>query len=140
VSASADAAAGFVTRLGLTSGQVVQELGWDDDVDDALRVAIEDAVDGDLLDEDAIEVADVVLLWWRADDGDLVDALVDALTNLGERGAVLLLTPKAGRAGQVQPSDVSEAALAAGLHGTSSVSAGPDWGATRLVAPRSARR
>jgi hypothetical protein len=127
VSASADAAAGFVTRLGLTSGQVVQELGWDDDVDD-------------LLDEDAIEVADVVLLWWRADDGDLVDALVDALTNLGERGAVLLLTPKAGRAGQVQPSDVSEAALAAGLHGTSSVSAGPDWGATRLVAPRSARR
>jgi DUF3052 family protein len=142
VSDTADAATdkGLTDRLGLRPGQVVQELGWDDDVDDELRVAFEDAVDGELLDEDADEVADVVLLWWRDDDGDLVDALVDALTNLGDRGAVVLLTPKAGRAGHTPPSDVVEAALAAGLHGTSTVSVGPDWGATILVARKSARR
>jgi hypothetical protein len=142
VSDTADAATdkGLTDRLGLRPGQVVQELGWDDDVDDELRVAFEDAVDGELLDEDADEVADVVLLWWRDDDGDLVDALVDALTNLGDRGAVVLLTPKAGREGHTQPSEVVEAALAAGLHGTSTVSVGRDWGATILVARKSARR
>jgi hypothetical protein len=139
VSASADAAAGFVTRLGLTSGQVVQELGWDDDVDDALRVAIEDAVDGDLLDEDAIEVADVVLLWWRADDGDLVDALVDAIGALADDGVVWLLVPKSGRPGHVEPGDVTEAAPTAGLSQTSSISAAKDWSGIRLVTPKAAR-
>ncbi|GAB3598137.1 DUF3052 domain-containing protein [Angustibacter peucedani] len=141
MSASADDAdRGFVGRLGLQTGQVVQELGWHDEVDDDVRVAIEDAVDGDLLDEDADDVADVVLLWWRDDDGDLVDALVDSLTNLAERGAVVLLTPKTGRDGHVPPSDVVEAALAAGLHGTTTFSAGRDWSATRLVAPKNGRR
>ena len=65
---------------------------------------------------------------------------MDALTNLGDRGAVVLLTPKAGRAGHTQPAEVVEAALAAGLHGTSTVSVGPEWGATILVARKSARR
>ncbi|GMA89328.1 hypothetical protein GCM10025868_45780 [Angustibacter aerolatus] len=85
-------------------------------------------------------MADVVLLWWRDDDGDLVDALVDALTNLGERGTVVLLTPKAGRDGHTEPSEIAEAAPAAGLHVTSSVSASKDWGATILVAPRGGRK
>src|SRR4051794_173071 len=116
VSDTADAATdkGLTDRLGLRPGQVVQELGWDDDVDDDVRVAFEDAVDGELLDEDADEVADVVLLWWRDDDGDLVDALVDALTNLGDRGAVVLLTPKAGRGGHTQPGGGGGARLAPG--------------------------
>ena len=85
-------------------------------------------------------VADLVVLWWREDAGDLVDAPVDALTNLAEGGAVLLMTPKSGRDGHVEPSEISEAALSAGLHGTSSLSAGPDWSGTRLVAPKSGRR
>ncbi|GAB3680729.1 DUF3052 domain-containing protein [Angustibacter aerolatus] len=142
MSATADPAAEkkLPDRLGLRAGQVVQELGWDDDVDDDLRVGFEDAVDGELLDEDGQEVADVVLLWWRDDDGDLVDALVDALTNLGERGTVVLLTPKAGRDGHTEPSEIAEAAPAAGLHVTSSVSASKDWGATILVAPRGGRK
>ena len=64
MSDTADAATdkGLTDRLGLRPGQVVQELGWDDDVDDDLRVAFENAVDGELLDEEADEVADVVLL------------------------------------------------------------------------------
>jgi hypothetical protein len=142
VSSTADAAAehGLVARLGLKQGQVVQELGWDDDVDEDFRVALEDAIDAELADEDSDDVADLVVLWWREEDGDLVDALVDALTNLAEGGAVLLMTPKAGRSGHVEPSEVSEAALSAGLHGTSSLSAGPDWSAARLVAPKAGRR
>jgi hypothetical protein len=142
VGSTADAAAehGLVARLGLQRGQVVQELGWDEDVDEAVRVALEDAVDNDLADEDSDDVADLVVLWWREDDGDLVDALVDALTNLADGGAVLLMTPKSGREGHVEPSEISEAALSAGLHGTSSLSAGQDWSGTRLVAPRTGRR
>jgi hypothetical protein len=130
-----------MARLGLKPGMLVQEFGYDGDVDDDLRVAIEDAVDGELADEDGIDdVADVGLLWWRDGDGDLVDSLVDVLTNLADQGAVLLLTPKSGRDGHVQASEIEEAALTAGLHATTSVSAGADWIVTRLVAPRGGRR
>ena len=52
----------------------MQELGSDSDVDDDVRVLIEDAVDSELI-EDAMEVVDLVLLWWRDDDGDLAEAL-----------------------------------------------------------------
>ena len=38
----------------------------------------------------------------REDDGDLVDALVDAITPLADHGVIWLLTPKAGRAGHVE--------------------------------------
>jgi hypothetical protein len=52
---------------------------------------------------------------------------------------IWLLTPKAGRQGHIEPSDVNEAAPTAGLSQTSSISAGPDWSGTRLVAPKSSR-
>ena len=68
---------------------VVQELGWDNDIDDELRVAIEDPIDADMVDGDHGNVVDAVLLWWRDDDGDLVDGLVDALTDLVGGGADL---------------------------------------------------
>jgi hypothetical protein len=84
-------------------------------------------------------VVDVVLLWWRDGDGDLVDALVDAIGPLADNGVVWLLTPKAGRPGHVEPSDISEAAPTAGLAQTSSISAARDWAGARLVAPRAAR-
>jgi hypothetical protein len=120
---------------------VVHEFGYDSDVDEQLRAAIEDAVGSELGDGEASdEVADVAVLWWRDEDGDLVDALVDVLTNLAERGVVILLIPKTGRDGHVQASDVEEAALTAGLHATTSLSAGADWIATRLVAPKGGRR
>jgi hypothetical protein len=81
----------------------------------------------------------VVLLWWRDGDGDLVDALVDALTPLADGGYIWLLTPKAGRPDHVEPSDIGEAAPTAGLSQTSSVSAARDWSGTRLVAPKARR-
>ena len=123
-------------RLGLKPGTVVQELGWDDDVDDSIRAAIEDTIDSDLVDGDFGDVVDVVLLWWRDDDGDLVDALVDSLTDLVRGGAIWLLTPKVGRPGAVDAADVAEAAPIAGLSTTTTVAVGKAWTGTRLVAPK----
>ena len=143
MSATADAAEGRrqqAGRLGLQPGQVVQELGWDEDCDEDLRVAVEAATATSLVDDTYDDVVDVVLLWWRDDDGDLVDALVDALTTLGSGGVIWLLTPKSGRPGHVEPSDIGEAAPTAGLSATSSVAAAPDWSGTRLVTPKSSRR
>ena len=126
-------------RLGLRAGLVVQELGWDEDCDDDLRADVEDVTGSELVDVDLGDVADVVLLWWRDGDGDLVDALVDAKTDLVEGGMVWLLTPKVGRAGHVDPSDVTDAAPTAGLATTTTVSAADDWSGIKLVAPKSAR-
>lgn len=131
---------GIVARLGITADHVVQEIGYDDDCDDALRAAIESVTGEELLDEDTDEVVDVVILWWRDFDGDLVDALVDAIAPLTDQGSVVLLTPKPGRDGHVAPSDIADAAPTAGLQQTSSFSASKDWQGTRLVAPRAGRR
>ncbi|MFI6927123.1 DUF3052 domain-containing protein [Nonomuraea spiralis] len=130
---------GLAERLGLKPGQVVQEIGWDEDVDDELRDSIEDLTGNELLDEESDDVVDVVLLWWRDDDGDLFDALSDAMRALAEGGQIWLLTPKAGRDGHVEPSDIGEDAATAGLSQTSSISAAPDWSGTRLVAPKGRR-
>ena len=84
--AAADAP-NYAQRLGIHKDQIVQELGWDEDTDDDIRADIEDACGGELLDEDSDEVVDVVLLWWRDDDGDLVDRADGQLTDLlGARG------------------------------------------------------
>lgn len=125
-------------RLGLTSGMVVMEMGFDDDVDHDLRDALIDRC-GELVDEETDEVVDAVLVWFRDGDGDLVDLLVDALGPLADNGVVWLLTPKAGRDGHVEPGEVSEAAPTAGLQQTSTISAAPDWSGVRLVAPRAGR-
>jgi hypothetical protein len=122
--------------MGFTTGTVVQELGWDEDVDDSLRMQIEDAIDGDMVDGDYGNVVDAVVLWWRSEDGDLVDALVDALPDLVEGGVIWLLTPKVGRPNAVDAADVTEAAPIAGLAITTTASVSKDWTATRLAAPK----
>jgi Protein of unknown function (DUF3052) len=129
----------LVNRLGIKPGHVVQEIGYDDDVDESLRDSVEALEGTELVDEDYDDVVDGVLLWWREDDGDLVDALVDALTPLADGGYIVLLTPKTGRAGHVEPSEIGEAAPTAGLSQTSTVSAGRNWSATRLVSPKARR-
>ncbi len=133
---------GLAERLGIEPGQVVQVLGAEEPeyVDTALLDDVEARTGAELIyGDDTDEVVDVVILWWREGDGDLVDALVDALTNLGDNGVVWLLSPKAGRDGHVEPSDIDEAAPTAGLSSTSSTSAAPEWSGTRLVAPKAAR-
>jgi hypothetical protein len=129
-------APGAAARLGFKPGMVIQELGWDSDTDDELRVAIEDTIDADMVDGDYGNVVDAVVLWWRAEDGDLVDGLVDALTDLVGGGAIWLLTPKVGRPNAVDPSDIAEAAPIAGLSQTTTAAVSKEWSATRLIAPK----
>ncbi|MDN4163550.1 DUF3052 domain-containing protein [Nocardioides abyssi] len=127
---------GPAERLGFTKGMVVQELGWDNDTDDDLRVSIEDTIDADMVDGDHGNVVDAVVLWWRQEDGDLVDGLVDALTDLVGGGVIWLLTPKVGRPNSVDAADIAEAAPIAGLSQTTTAAVSKDWTATRLVAPK----
>ncbi len=96
---AADDAPNYARRLGIQKDQVVQELGWDEDTDDDIRADIEEACGGELLDEDADEVIDVVLLWWRDGDGDLVDRLMDAITPLADDGVIWVRHPQDGQAG-----------------------------------------
>src|SRR3954469_24342444 len=133
------ASTGMAARVGIKPGMVLRELGWDEDADEDLRDAISEVSGGEMVDEDTDEVADVVILWWREDDGDLVDALVDAIAALADDGVVWLLVPKSGRPGHVEPGDVTEAAPTAGLSQTSSISAAKDWSGIRLVTPKAAR-
>ncbi len=142
MSTSADRAAprGLAEKLGIDPGAVVQVVGAGDDVDQEFLADVASRTGTELITtDDSDDVVDVVLLWWREGDGDLVDALVDSLTNLAESGVVWLLTPKAGRDGHVEPSDIDEAAPTAGLSSTRSTSAAPEWSGTRLVSPKAAR-
>lgn len=138
--AAGDAVGGVAERLGIKPDMVVQEIGWDDDVDDDVRAAIEETIGGEMLDEDAQDVIDVVLMWWRDGDGDLGDALVDARTPLDDDGVIWLLTPRTGQPGHVEPSEVAEVIPSVGLAQTSTVGVGDAWAGSRLVSPRGGRR
>ncbi|WP_047691101.1 DUF3052 domain-containing protein [Kocuria sp. ZOR0020] len=127
---------GSFSELGLTEDSIVQEFGYDDDVDFALRERIEDLTGEEILDEDDQEVVDAVLLWWRDGDGDLVDALVDTQSQLDDGGVVWLLTPKSGRDSYVNPGEVEAAASTAGLHRTTTAGVSEDWSAVRLAPKR----
>ncbi len=126
-------------KLGLTGGLAVQELGWDEDVDEALRDQLMDQIEADFVYE-AVEAVDVVLLWWRDEDGDLVDGLMDALKDLSPTGHLWLLTPKVGRAGFVDPADLADGSIGAGLSLTGSAQVSREWQAHKLVRPKTGRK
>ena len=127
---------GVVESMGFKPSMIVMEIGYDDDVDDELRDAIESHVE-ELVDEDSDEIVDVVLLWYRSDDDDLTDTLVDAVGPLADDGMIWLLTPKRGEGGYVEPSDIAEAASVAGLSQTSVRTVSDEWSGTRLVGRKS---
>lgn len=132
---SAQGPSATVERLGIAKDQLILEVGFDKaDCDLALRTAINEKTGNDFLTSESQEVVDAVILWWREDDGDLVDELVDALTYLTEDGPIWLFTPKMGRSGYVEASDIQDAAPTAGMSVTTSFSVGADWSATRFVA------
>lgn len=139
MASSAESAAALAARLGVVPGQVVQELGWDEDSDEQLRAAVASAINGEIVDADFEDVVDVVLFWFRDGDDDLVEALMDAIHPLTDQGVIWLLTPKPGRVGFVEPEEITEAAPSAGLQATSTISAAPNWQGTRLVAPKAKR-
>jgi hypothetical protein len=123
--------------MGFAAGELILEVGHDQDCDEDLRGAIETKTGSVLLGSESDEVVDAVLLWFRQDDGDLVDELVDALTYLTENGPIWLLTPKVGVEGHVDAADIQDAAPTAGLTQTVSFLACSNWSATRLVARKS---
>ena len=126
--------------MGFAQGEIVLEVGYDSDCDDALRKEIAATVGTKFLEGSATEVVDAVILWWRDGDGDLVDELMDALTYLSETGLIWVLTPKVGRDGHVEPSDIQDAAPIAGMSQTSTLVVANDWTATRLVARKAGKR
>lgn len=136
---TAPGAGSRAAAMGFEPGVVVQELGWDDDVDEQLRDEIMDLIGEEFVYE-ALEAVDVALLWWRVEDGDLADGLVDALTDLAAHGRIWLLTPKVGRDGYVEPTELAEAALTAGLALANPASVSNDWQAHKLVRPKGIRR
>ena len=138
--AEGDSGLNYAQRLSIHKDQVVQELGWDEDADDDIRVDIEEACGAELLDDDADEVIDVVLLWWRDDDGDVADGLVDALRDLSQEGHIWLFTPKIGQESHVDPTDIAEATLAAGLVLANPATVSSQWQAQRIVRPKGGRR
>ncbi len=121
--------------MGLSKGMVVQELGWDADVDDDLRNDIMDAIDADLVEE-ALEAVDMVLLWWREEDGDVTDGLVDSMTDLSSAGVIWLLTPKVGRDGYIDPADLAEGTSTAGLTLSAPANLAKDWQGHKIVRPK----
>ncbi|MEU7291649.1 DUF3052 domain-containing protein [Streptomyces exfoliatus] len=127
--------ADYGARLGFSHGLVVQELGQDDDVDDSLRESVEEAVGGSLVSDDHPGTVDVVLLWLRQADGDLVDILTEAADPLSPDGRIWVLTPNPGKPGHLEPGEIEEAASGAGLSRTGTVPAGA-WTASRVVRPK----
>ena len=126
--------------MGLAKDDLVLEVGHDSDCDSTLRDQIMSITGTTFLAGSTNEVVDAVIIWWREGDGDLVDELMDALTYLFENGAIWVMTPKAGRDGHVEPSDIQDAAPIAGLSVTSTIALAKDWTATRLVARKAGKR
>lgn len=122
----------YAQRLGIKPGQTVQEVGWDTDSDSEISESIENVIGEELLDEETDEICDTVLLWWREDDGDLVDGLVDSIRPLAENGRIWLLTPGAGQDGTIEPGLIAESAQLAGLVQTKADRLG-DWQGSCLV-------
>lgn len=126
--------------MGFTKDDLVLEVGFASDCDSTLRDDIMAITGTKFLEGSTTEVVDGVILWWRDGDGDLVDELMGALTYLSETGPIWVMTPKVGREGHVEPSDIQDAAPTAGLSQTSTLSIAKDWNATRLVARKASKR
>ena len=126
--------------MGLAKDDLVLEVGHDSDCDSTLRDQLMAITRTKFLEGSTSEVVDAVIIWWREGDGDLVDELMDALTYLSESGPIWVLTPKVGREGHVEPSDIQDAAPIAGLSVTSTIALAKDWTATRLVARKAGKR
>ncbi|WP_329212543.1 DUF3052 family protein [Streptomyces sp. NBC_01708] len=121
-------------RLGFRAGQVVMEIGYHDDVDQMLREVIEQVTGRSMVDEEHRGCVDVVLLWHRQDDGDLADALAEAVPPLTDEGYVLILTPQPGGEGRGARYAIAEALSATAL--AQDPTELGDWTVLRLVDPR----
>jgi hypothetical protein len=128
----AEGASALAKRLGISQGSTVQELGYDTDTDDLVAEAVAVGSGEPLVDEDFDGVVDMVVLWFREEDGDLADALVDAKAPIADAGVIWLFTPKFGRSGALEPAEIADAASTSGLRRTTSVTL-QAWQGVRMV-------
>ncbi|MDR6938967.1 DUF3052 family protein [Arcanobacterium hippocoleae] len=124
--------------FGFQKGDVIQEFGYDEDVDFPLRDTLSRLTETELEDEDYRGVADGVLAWWRSDDGDvddLSDYLMDCAQSFADgAGIIWLMVPQSQSEFAVFASDVNDAAKAAGQSVTSSKNFSAHWTAFRITA------
>ena len=125
--------------MGFQNGMVVMEIGYDDDSDEDVRDGCRGATGEEMVDEDSDEVVDAILLWYREATATSSTSWSMRLRPLADDGFIWLLTPKRGRHGYVEPSDIAEAAPVAGLSQTSITTVGTDWSA-RPAGRRASRR
>ncbi|MDO4888403.1 MAG: DUF3052 family protein [Actinomycetaceae bacterium] len=127
-----------MTSLGFAAGSIVQEFGYDDDVDEDVRKMIEKDTGQELVDEEYSYIVDGAVAWWRSDDGDtddLADLFLDMKTNLERDTAVCwVLVPGTRDHGHVTTDVIEEAAETAGLMATTSVAVSEAWMGVKLTA------
>ena len=127
-----------MSSLGFASGSVIQEFGYDDDVDEAVRAQIEEETGQELVDEDYRDIVDGAVAWWRDEDGDvddLADLFLDMKANLeSDVSPCWVLVPGTRSPGYVTADVIKDAAETAGLMATTSVAVGAAWMGIKLTA------
>ena len=127
-----------MSSLGFASGSVIQEFGYDDDVDEAVRAQIEEETGQELVDEDYRDIVDGAVAWWRDEDGDvddLADLFLDMKANLeSDVSPCWVLVPGTRSPGYVTADVIKDAAETAGLMATTSVAVGAAWTGVKLTA------
>ncbi len=127
-----------MSSLGFASGSVIQEFGYDDDVDEAVRAQIEEETGQELVDEDYRDIVDGAVAWWRDEDGDvddLADLFLDMKANLeSDMSPCWVLVPGTRSPGYVTADVIKDAAETAGLMATTSVAVGAAWMGVKLTA------
>ena len=127
-----------MSSLGFASGSVIQEFGYDDDVDEAVRAQIEEETGQELVDEDYRDIVDGAVAWWRDEDGDvddLADLFLDMKANLeSDVSPCWVLVPGTRSPGYVTADVIKDAAETAGLMATTSVAVGAARMGVKLTA------
>ena len=127
-----------MSSLGFAAGSVIQEFGYDDDVDEAGRAQIEEETGQELVDEDYRDIVDGAVAWWRDEDGDvddLADLFLDMKANLeSDVSPCWVLVPGTRSPGYVTADVIKDAAETAGLMATTSVAVGAAWMGVKLTA------
>ena len=127
-----------MSSLGFASGSVIQEFGYDDDVDEAVRAQIEEETGQELVDEDYRDIVDGAVAWRRDEDGDvddLADLFLDMKANLeSDVSPCWVLVPGTRSPGYVTADVIKDAAETAGLMATTSVAVGAAWMGVKLTA------
>ncbi|SHN35903.1 DUF3052 family protein [Streptomyces yunnanensis] len=118
--------------LGFKPGDTVREIGFREGIDHEFRQIIA-AVTGQALRTKYSHSTTCTLLWFRAEDGRLINSLHDAAKQLKRGSTIVLLTPKAGQDGYVRTTYINHATEALDLVETKTVSAGEQWDGRFLI-------